>query len=280
MPLISGLAIAISTVIGLTAAIILFCLFKRREQRKYHDFVLENSISIKKLDEINRRYDFYPYVCFDQFHTYDNQAFFNMISCKDYLIYQLQYIRTKLFEQIKKVDHNSSRYKEYLAEVNSIDTSGQFAAPIGKLKSERLLKTECKLMQDKTCVPVTQFCLKVTLYRSNINGRVCEEKGEIFTAEDIFAINKRLNRKSGNFYLDREIWESICRVERGKVSNKMRFAIYKRDGYRCCKCGVSDRYAPLEIDHIIPIAKGGKSTYDNLQTLCHRCNTKKGDTIE
>ncbi|MBR2352886.1 MAG: HNH endonuclease, partial [Clostridia bacterium] len=32
----------------------------------------------------------------------------------------------------------------------------------------------------------------------------------------------------------------------------------------------------LEVDHIIPVSKGGKSTLDNLQTLCERCNRGKG----
>ncbi len=73
-------------------------------------------------------------------------------------------------------------------------------------------------------------------------------------------------------------WQSICRVERGKVTNKMRFAIYERDHYRCRKCGKSTD--DLEVDHIIPISKGGKSTFDNLQTLCHRCNYRKGSNIE
>ncbi|MBO4983778.1 MAG: HNH endonuclease [Clostridia bacterium] len=59
----------------------------------------------------------------------------------------------------------------------------------------------------------------------------------------------------------------------------MRFSLYQRDGYRCLKCGISQEYANLEIDHIVPIAKGGKSTYNNLQTLCHRCNVAKGDSI-
>ena len=68
-------------------------------------------------------------------------------------------------------------------------------------------------------------------------------------------------------------------VSKGEISNKMRFAIYERDGYRCRRCGVRDGYARLEIDHIIPIAKGGKSTYDNLQTLCHDCNVEKGDSL-
>lgn len=42
----------------------------------------------------------------------------------------------------------------------------------------------------------------------------------------------------------------------------------------------TDLKKDLEIDHIIPIAKGGKSTYDNLQTLCHRYNIKKGDKLD
>ena len=57
----------------------------------------------------------------------------------------------------------------------------------------------------------------------------------------------------------------------------MRFAVYKRDNNRCRKCGSRHN---LEIDHIIPIAKGGKTTFDNLQTLCKRCNEEKSDTIE
>ena len=90
---------------------------------------------------------------------------------------------------------------------------------------------------------------------------------------------KRVSNRSGRFFNDREIWDAICRVERARVSNKMRFSIYERDGWRCRRCGKSQRFAELEIDHIFPIAKGGKSTYDNLQTLCHRCNVEKGDSV-
>ena len=57
----------------------------------------------------------------------------------------------------------------------------------------------------------------------------------------------------------------------------MRFSIYERDGYRCRYCGRTEDFDYLEIDHIKPIAKGGKSTYDNLQTLCKRCSQMKSD---
>lgn len=111
--------------------------------------------------------------------------------------------------------------------------------------------------------------LKDTLENKNLFNQYSKEIKDIIV---------KLNQKRGNFYLNNDIWQAICRVERGKVTNKMRFAIYDRDHYRCRKCG--RRTNDLEVDHIIPIAKGGKSTFDNLQTLCHRCNYKKGSSIE
>ncbi len=262
-------------VIGLV--IFLICYFT---QRKYDNFIIENSISLSQLKEINSRFNFYSYISFDQQHTYDNEKFYNTISCADYLIYQLQFIRKDILSQIEKTNSNKQQYSRYLEEVKTITQFGQYHVPIGKLKLDKLIKIEKRLVEKQTLrEPCTRFSLTVTLYCSKINGQVYDRKYKNFSAADISTLIKRLNNRSGNFYNDRGIWDALCRVERGKVSNKMRFSIYERDGYRCRKCGISDRYAQLEIDHIIPIAKGGKTTYDNLQTLCHRCNVEKGDRL-
>jgi 5-methylcytosine-specific restriction endonuclease McrA len=45
-------------------------------------------------------------------------------------------------------------------------------------------------------------------------------------------------------------------------------------GGRCVKCGSSES---IEIDHIIPISKGGTNNIENLQPLCRRCNASKGN---
>lgn len=45
-------------------------------------------------------------------------------------------------------------------------------------------------------------------------------------------------------------------------------------GEQCAHCGTSD--PPLVIDHVLSIAKGGKSIRDNLQLLCAECNRLKG----
>lgn len=54
-----------------------------------------------------------------------------------------------------------------------------------------------------------------------------------------------------------------------KLTNTMRKAIYRRDGFSCALCG-STRY--LQIHHYIPRGKGGKNTAHNLITLCSDCH--------
>jgi 5-methylcytosine-specific restriction endonuclease McrA len=50
--------------------------------------------------------------------------------------------------------------------------------------------------------------------------------------------------------------------------------IFKRDNFQCQYCGTSQ---DLTLDHVIPKARGGKSTWSNLVTACKPCNTRKGD---
>lgn len=46
----------------------------------------------------------------------------------------------------------------------------------------------------------------------------------------------------------------------------------KRQEYKCAACG---EVKSLEQDHIIPVTSGGQHTEDNIQGLCHRCNSRK-----
>lgn len=65
------------------------------------------------------------------------------------------------------------------------------------------------------------------------------------------------------------------RYGRQPIPRKLRHEIFKRDGYRCRECGASKDETSLEIDHILPVAKGGTNDIDNLQTLCRECNRMK-----
>ena len=70
--------------------------------------------------------------------------------------------------------------------------------------------------------------------------------------------------------------------QRALMTSKLRQAIKERDNFTCKQCGLSLKQEPnllLEIDHIVPVSKGGLTTESNLQTLCWRCNRSKGAKI-
>ncbi|MBS5546382.1 MAG: HNH endonuclease [Lachnospiraceae bacterium] len=75
---------------------------------------------------------------------------------------------------------------------------------------------------------------------------------------------------------------AFIKEQRALMTKKLREFIKKRDNYTCCNCGNSTHKEPnllLEIDHIIPVAKGGQTVEDNLQTLCWKCNRAKSNKI-
>jgi hypothetical protein len=58
------------------------------------------------------------------------------------------------------------------------------------------------------------------------------------------------------------------------VPQSLKWKILRRDGFKCVECGCESR--PLHVDHIVPRAKGGGNFPENLQTLCDKCNLRKG----
>ena len=84
-------------------------------------------------------------------------------------------------------------------------------------------------------------------------------------------------------YLSNKIkFQKSAAGQRALMTSKLRLKIKERDGYTCKCCGLSTTQEPhllLEVDHIIPISKGGLTTEDNLQTLCWKCNRSKGSKI-
>jgi len=70
-----------------------------------------------------------------------------------------------------------------------------------------------------------------------------------------------------------------ARYPRRPVPPKLRLAVFQRDGHRCVSCGATAGERALHADHKIPVAKGGETTLENLQTLCEDCNIGKGTNI-
>jgi hypothetical protein len=60
------------------------------------------------------------------------------------------------------------------------------------------------------------------------------------------------------------------------VSPSKRWGVFERYGFKCVYCGRTAQETTLEIDHVIPVSKGGTNAERNLVTACSECNLGKG----
>ena len=67
-------------------------------------------------------------------------------------------------------------------------------------------------------------------------------------------------------------------TRREKITKKIRFEVFKRDGFCCSYCGNTPPAVVLEIDHIEPLSMGGDNDINNLTTSCFNCNRGKAAT--
>lgn len=63
-------------------------------------------------------------------------------------------------------------------------------------------------------------------------------------------------------------------------SIRLRWRVLQRDHFRCTTCGASpatDLGIELHVDHVVPWSKDGETTFENLATLCSKCNLGKSN---
>lgn len=62
-----------------------------------------------------------------------------------------------------------------------------------------------------------------------------------------------------------------------RIQTLSRKNILIRDGHICQYCGGKFLGSDLELEHVIPRARGGESTWENLVAACRNCNARKAD---
>lgn len=95
-----------------------------------------------------------------------------------------------------------------------------------------------------------------------------------FNSKTIEAVEEYINEKIK--------YRKSAKAQRALMTNSLRNWIKERDDFTCQYCGASTYEQDLlllEIDHIIPVSKGGLTTTENLQTLCWKCNRSKSDKV-
>ena len=87
---------------------------------------------------------------------------------------------------------------------------------------------------------------------------------------------RRTDHKVDRLQKRAEHGESASGQRRESIPSDVRISVYERDGGRCANCGIDK---DLQYDHIIPVAKGGGNSAENVQLLCGDCNRQKSDHI-
>ena len=99
------------------------------------------------------------------------------------------------------------------------------------------------------------------------------------TLEQKAELKKLCEQKIQEYIASRglKIWDYSL-LDDTLTDDKLRFRLLREAKGRCALCGTTKDDRPLDVDHIIPRSKGGKTEYENLQVLCSKCNRTKRDT--
>ena len=190
-------------------------------------------------------------------HFYPNRSDYPMqIQRLKYLIEELETLKDakQIIENYKK------EYQQYIANVPDYIMKNDEAGFYSRLGFTNIDES----------VLVVEYKFAYTS-----NGGMAQRSFTVpMTEENIIELIKRLENMITT--------KALAKEQRAMMTAKLRELIKNRDNFTCCNCGNSIYAEPnllLEIDHIIPISKGGFTVEENLQTLCWKCNRAKSNKI-
>lgn len=216
-------------------------------------YVTNNSDALKSIKALNNKYLFkvvskrkiyQPLKSLKTFKNYNPQLALMSYINQDYIC--------ETFDSFIK-DSKSPVF------MNKDDITG-----LAQLFSNGVCKNEQKkYSKEKSSIVVNYF------YTSP-KGKNQYKDAEFYSVEDIYNIRYKVLKKE---------YVSAARAnERALLTSSMRYDVLKRDNFQCQICGHSKNDGvKLHVDHIKPIAKGGKTQMSNLRTLCEDCNIGKSD---
>ena len=252
-----------------------------RTDRKYYGIIYANSNWYKQVKELNNRTKFYTEILDNGRSSWyvdvNSKPKFDKTSPEDELFKLLSLHRSKVERALEQVRRNRIINEVYCKEFYTLKSSVS-PALCGELgiKYDRFVRLEEKVVYRQKLQIVHAY--SITCYVSYVSpqGRNHYRKHCFFDESRIHAAIKELDKR--NAYKSTEEWRR--KNERTKVTPSLRYDVMRRDGFRCCLCGrTAANGVELEVDHIIPVSRGGNTTYSNLQTLCRDCNRGKGTKI-
>jgi 5-methylcytosine-specific restriction endonuclease McrA len=187
---------------------------------------------------------------------------------------------------------NPEAYKAQRAKHEVRKVSAYFAgycecgAPMGGRRE----RAKCNACEAKA-VAATARAKAEALHRQDAKVIKCEECDCSFCP--LYVMGRRSGTCSACSEARARAHKTAARLVRrakersAKVESVDPYRVFERDGWLCRLCGASTPRAKRgtyeddapELDHVVPIAKGGEHSYANTQCACRRCNGLKSDAM-
>ena len=240
----------------------------RKQKAAEKQFVMEHSKIYAAYKNIEAKYVFFDLpASVSLVQDYKSKQALNNADFIDVFIYLVN-DDNSMKEIYLKLKHNRKKYEAYTSENEKLQRiSHDYLDSIDcdKGKFIRIEKEICT-PRDK---PQTDIDINIELrYISKQGNRAYHKNGTVHYDDLEYAFAEAQRKQA---------MKVQAKIERSKMSAKLRYQVLQRDGARCQICGATEKDGvKLHVDHIIPVSKGGKTELNNLQTLCDRCNLGKG----
>lgn len=236
---------------------------KARELAKNHSRRLAGIISLNErfvfATDIRPKYDYRVVLpnkrSFDSFEPY---SYFGGLVSTDLSNYE------KLF---KSLEDNKQKYPEYCNEIAMLPTEipQEVCQKHTRVPYSLVNHNEKRLIYAVTQRPVMDSKVVFHVRYTSPKGRKSYYKEYVCM----------MSQLSANYY-HHVVTNSMKAFQRSLMTDSLRYDVMKRDGFRCVLCGrTANDGVVLHVDHIFPVAKGGKTEMNNLRTLCEYCNLGK-----
>jgi len=119
------------------------------------------------------------------------------------------------------------------------------------------------------------------------HARVVDQEYNTYSFEGWKELSQAMNAHPGGFVTTPAFRIAIpeviaLRFFDGLPASEVKFTrrnIYEHYRYRCCYCGQHLPSSELNLEHVIPRSRGGKTDWTNVVTSCIGCNLRKGDKL-
>lgn len=119
------------------------------------------------------------------------------------------------------------------------------------------------------------------------HARVVDEDYQTYTFDDWRELSNEVKKDPAGFISTPTFKFAIpdviaLKTFEGIPKSEVKFTrrnIYEHYNYRCAYCGNRFNTSDLNLEHVIPKSRGGKTDWSNIVTSCIPCNLKKGNRL-